>query len=281
MDTLVKEPGLASLSECTDSYRVHEYAQTPISSNKLFTALRSSCAVASRPDLYHWLRSEIHPLLPHESFFAAWGDFSKRELSYDVISSSQRIDAQTISGFDGVESAMERLFDTVTQAGGTWLLYKDFHRLAEECGIDTRSRIYRVAMARTRMLLVYALQDKRSMHDCLYIFSIDKQPAVFDPLLLDVLMPHIDVALRRIKSLSIVCRGKSKVSGVTIDLLSVREREVLNWVSKGKSNEEIGLILGISLNTVKNHLKRIFSKMGVTARSQAVGVYVQCSAGAV
>ncbi|WP_078085470.1 helix-turn-helix domain-containing protein [Microbulbifer mangrovi] len=282
MDTLVKEQGQAPVIKRFDCLGgAADQAGNLTSSERIFNALRSSCSVLSRRDFHRWLRTDVNPLLPHESFFAAWGDFGRGDLTYDVISSAQRFDAKKIFDLKGIENAMGRLFNIVTRAGGAWLLFKDFHRLAEECGIDTDSKIFKVVMARTRMLLVYALRDERSQKDCLYVFFIDKQPSEFDQLLLDVLMPHVDLALRRIKSLSVEIRVKSNTSVPNIDLLSAREREVLNWVSKGKSNEEIGLILGISLNTVKNHLKRIFSKMGVTARSQAVGVYVQCGAGAI
>ena len=41
----------------------------------------------------------------------------------------------------------------------------------------------------------------------------------------------------------------------------------------GKTNDEIGLILGISSYTVKNHLKRIYRKLGVFSRAQAVARY--------
>lgn len=55
-----------------------------------------------------------------------------------------------------------------------------------------------------------------------------------------------------------------------ISLLSVRESEILGWVAIGKSNWEIGQILGISQFTVNNHLKSIFKKLFVTNRIQAV-----------
>jgi len=42
-------------------------------------------------------------------------------------------------------------------------------------------------------------------------------------------------------------------------------------VRAGKTNQEIGDILFISQNTVKSHLKRIFTKLNVTTRAQAVG----------
>ena len=50
------------------------------------------------------------------------------------------------------------------------------------------------------------------------------------------------------------------------DHLSPRERQVAEWVGQGKSNYEIAIILGISAHTVKNHLDKIFRKLGVENR---------------
>jgi DNA-binding CsgD family transcriptional regulator len=52
--------------------------------------------------------------------------------------------------------------------------------------------------------------------------------------------------------------------------LSAREQEVLDWVGQGKTNGEIGLILGISARTVQTHLDHVFAKLGVVSRAQAV-----------
>jgi len=54
--------------------------------------------------------------------------------------------------------------------------------------------------------------------------------------------------------------------------ISEREQEILKWVCFGKTNAEIAIILGISPNTVKNHLGRIFDKLGVRNRTQAVAL---------
>ncbi len=52
--------------------------------------------------------------------------------------------------------------------------------------------------------------------------------------------------------------------------LSVREREVAELVIVGKSNKEIASILGISENTVKNHITSILKKLGVQDRMELV-----------
>lgn len=57
--------------------------------------------------------------------------------------------------------------------------------------------------------------------------------------------------------------------------LSPREAEVLNSVGDGMNNREIGNKLGISENSVKMHLKRIFFKLGATDRTEAVNLAVR------
>ena len=51
--------------------------------------------------------------------------------------------------------------------------------------------------------------------------------------------------------------------------LTPRESEVLAWVAKGKTNAEIGVILGLSDRTVQKHLEHIFQKLGVETRTTA------------
>ncbi len=52
--------------------------------------------------------------------------------------------------------------------------------------------------------------------------------------------------------------------------LSRRELEVLQLMSKGHSNNEIAAELFVSLNTVKTHVSKIFEKLEVSRRTQAV-----------
>jgi DNA-binding NarL/FixJ family response regulator len=52
--------------------------------------------------------------------------------------------------------------------------------------------------------------------------------------------------------------------------LTPREAEVLLWVAQGKSNPEIGTIIGAAENTIKVHLGRIFEKIGADNRHSAM-----------
>jgi len=54
--------------------------------------------------------------------------------------------------------------------------------------------------------------------------------------------------------------------------LTTREAEVLYWVVKGKTNRDIGEILGSSPATAKKHLERVYVKLGVETRTAAAGM---------
>lgn len=57
--------------------------------------------------------------------------------------------------------------------------------------------------------------------------------------------------------------------------LSERERQILYLVATGASNKEIAQTLFISTNTVKVHLRNIFSKIGATSRTEAAMIAVR------
>jgi DNA-binding CsgD family transcriptional regulator len=52
--------------------------------------------------------------------------------------------------------------------------------------------------------------------------------------------------------------------------LSPREREIARMVAKGRTNQAIADVLGISAWTVSTHLRRIFTKLGVNSRAAMV-----------
>ena len=57
--------------------------------------------------------------------------------------------------------------------------------------------------------------------------------------------------------------------------LTPREREVLQLVTKGMTNKEIGAQLHIAENTVKNHLRNILEKLHLQNRAQAAAYAVR------
>jgi DNA-binding NarL/FixJ family response regulator len=60
-----------------------------------------------------------------------------------------------------------------------------------------------------------------------------------------------------------------------LDILTAREREVVELLAQGMTNKEIASALFITTNTVKRHLKSIFEKLDVHTRSAAAAKAVE------
>ncbi|HWC44717.1 MAG TPA: helix-turn-helix transcriptional regulator, partial [Casimicrobiaceae bacterium] len=56
----------------------------------------------------------------------------------------------------------------------------------------------------------------------------------------------------------------------TIGGLTYRERELLELIAEGRDNDDIARRLDLRNKTVRNHITRIFAKLGVTTRAQAI-----------
>jgi LuxR family maltose regulon positive regulatory protein len=62
----------------------------------------------------------------------------------------------------------------------------------------------------------------------------------------------------------------SAARGRPAEPLSIREQEILRWLSSQLSLREIGSQLFLSHDTVKTHARHIYRKLGVSNREQAV-----------
>lgn len=88
-----------------------------------------------------------------------------------------------------------------------------------------------------------------------------------DVRVLETLRPHLvqlwrNARLRR----SIADSFSSSAAG----LLTPREREVLAWVARGKTNREIAAVLYLAPGTVRKHLDNVYAKLDVGSRAGAV-----------
>jgi DNA-binding CsgD family transcriptional regulator len=85
--------------------------------------------------------------------------------------------------------------------------------------------------------------------------------------LLDRVGPVLSRLFRGLRANEVATPGET---GPVADALTSREREVHRWLAAGKTDRDIGAILGCSHRTVQKHLQRIYEKLGVETRTAAV-----------
>lgn len=69
---------------------------------------------------------------------------------------------------------------------------------------------------------------------------------------------------------------RARNSGIAgTNMLSDREQEVLELVSRGASNKEIALQLGIAIRTVETHVSNAMAKLNAHSRTEAVNIAIQ------
>lgn len=100
------------------------------------------------------------------------------------------------------------------------------------------------------------------------LLGLPMKPGPRHAYFLELVLPHLHFALLR-SSQQEPARMPQGRAGIARPL-SAREAEILSWVREGKSNYEIGSILGISALTVKNHLQRVYRALGVSNRAHAL-----------
>jgi len=71
---------------------------------------------------------------------------------------------------------------------------------------------------------------------------------------------------------ALAARKRQGERGELLGALTPREREVLGYLRLGYTNEQIGAALGTRARTVRNQLSRVYEKLGVATRAEAVGL---------
>lgn len=238
--------------------------------DRLLAVIQRSLTINRHVEFFRWLQDEVRDFLPHDVLIAAWGDFASGKIEYDVASSIPEIRTQKITLGCDIDPLIGALYYRWEGCGEQWFTLNDFDVLGTKQGDDQNSIL--ATLVRMKSLVVHGIRDKRSKSDCLYVFFHHETSIEIDHALMNLLLPHIDAALRRVERLE----PKPELPGLRAKPMmgmSQREHEIVNWVSLGKTNEEIGMILTISPNTVKNHLKRIFQKLDATSRAQVAAKY--------
>lgn len=247
--------------------------------------IQDSLAISRHQDLFNWLHDDIQHFIPHDILLTAWGDFSLGLVHLDIVS--------YFSGVRTMEVDKWQLMPALQDLFQSW---EASHRspinlsLTEENGSLNFGRPdgeFGSALALMRSAMVQGIKDERGRHDCLYVaLSANRRITEEAISAFELLLPYMDAASRQVAHLPVQYPDFPEIKAVVEDghdaanggepgeaipgKLSEREVEIMQWVCRGKTNGEIGQILDISFFTVKNHLQRIFRKLDVLNRAQAV-----------
>lgn len=244
--------------------------QSSLEKDARFLRLVAACAqVTTHYELFLLVQGQLQYFLPQDILIAAWGDFRGQDPRIDVISNVPGVRTNRIC--DIIAPLAKRLHKSWIDGRARPIVLDKVVDELQACSNDPCT--VPCELRGMRLTLVHGIQNKRDGFDSLYI-ALSRHPVAsrgtdaYRRSLAESVIHQIDLAHRKVAALQTV-RAQSDKPRPPL-LLGAREKEVTYWISQGKTNAEIAQMLGISTNTVKNHVHRIFDKLGANNRTEAV-----------
>lgn len=229
-------------------------------------------ALLAMIDACHSARSErdfsdhVYPLfrrlLPHQSFACGIGSTPENHILYCLNVNFPADYMRRVVDVEGrLRSPVARL----------WLEHKEPQYFVLDTLDDGRAEtagewITAVKEYGFRNIVAHGLSDIKNKAASYFSFADVPQWGAHQISLLQVAVPHLHIALINIAPNETTDTGQP---------FTQREREVLHWMRLGKSNEEIGIILGISRWTAKVHVRNVLKKLHASTRAHAVAQAVE------
>ena len=233
----------------------------------LLVNIEVSIKVKKRPDFFSWVQGVFQGMIAHEVLVCGLAHPSSRGLRMDWMGS-----------FPATE---ERLADLCRADGGVipalMPLWEQNGRKPLLLGGPPAPELQGLGqplLAQIRKLdlvnvAAHGLPGFDGQPAAFFaFFKLPAHPHEREARMLDRLVPYLHAAWLRAN-----CDqpGQSVAKSIRArEILTTREKEILIWVERGKSNNEIAQILEISHLTVKNHVQKILRKLNVQNRVQAV-----------
>ncbi|MBS1145559.1 MAG: transcriptional regulator, LuxR family [Proteobacteria bacterium] len=233
--------------------------------------MHNSLSIQSHFQLLLWLQGDFQEAIQHDVLICFSGTNGGDAYHYDIISA-----IPGIRNAKALREAVHELRKGIHQRWVTGSRHVTSASLSSKKNGNFDESILETELHEMKHILFHAIPDTRFKSDHLYILlRRDDSFTEHERKLFELLLPHVDAAVRKTEGLPIQepeqVAAPNLINSLIKSGLSTREIEILEWVRSGKTNIEIGMILEISAFTVKNHLQRIFRKINVSNRAQAVG----------
>jgi transcriptional regulator EpsA len=236
--------------------------------------------VKRRFQFFVWLQSQVQVLLPHA--LAVCGAYSRqrKQLQYEVFNSIA-LPAPVLDALGTPESPL------LQRAARLWVQGHARPLVAPLDGADSPWRELaladELARAGLRQVLVHGVARPERPHEIETLFLLADaavQPVADAAHALELALPHLHATFLRTQGVerelgSLPVREAAPLADRPAPVVTAREAQILRWVREGKSNLEIGELLGISALTVKNHIQKVLRKLGASNRAHAVTLAVR------
>lgn len=240
-------------------------------------AVESAMDVRRRYQFFVWTQSHLQQLIPHQLMVCGAYLRSHRAVMFDAFNSVP-IDDALLASFTSERSPLMQHLQTLWIDAGCRPMLIATTRLDGEVPAQVRDGL---AGAGFHELLVHGLSRPQRPGEVESFFMMARQAtaivAATPSRHLDMLMPHLNATWQRVQTFEREFSGSPHVLPAALALralgatgITERERQILSWLREGKSNQQIGEVLGISALTVKNHVQKILRKLNAANRAQAV-----------
>ena len=239
-----------------DMHTANSDALNELDQARLIRAIESAIEVV-RPDQFHaWIRGPFHALLPHDSLVCM--ELDKRGgVRQAACLHHTLIDAVTMEFLDHAQHGLAVRLALAYRGNRRQTSTLDSAALKDVPRTDSepveRGLVHNAVIHRIRLLsgadycivLVNVPADR--LNRCRYLFKL--------------LSLHLKMALSR----ALAAPARPNVGALT-----PRELDILHLIARGKSNREISVFLDISAMTLKSQVARLYRKLDVQNRADAV-----------
>lgn len=130
----------------------------------------------------------------------------------------------------------------------------------------------------TQFLILTIFEDHQKVYDALsagalgYVLKSDKPEKIIGAIQ-DLHEGGAPMSPSIARKIALSFNRENQADPVQVALLTTREREVIELISKGRLEKEVASELNISVKTVKAHISNIYSKLQVRTRVEALNKY--------
>jgi transcriptional regulator EpsA len=253
----------------------------PEAARALLRLVESAPEVRRRYQFFMWLQAQVQPLLPHTVALCGAYHRQRRQLQFEIFNTVVLPPMLTLQLSGSDSPLLQRLVADWVDGEGQPLLTPLASLARDSAGPEAEA----LRAAGVERVLVHGVSRPDRLHEVAGLFVLGGRAGSGDgelAHLFDLVVHALHAAYLRTLSFEREL-GPAPVRAPLpatplpsrMPRVTPREAQILAWVREGKNNQEIGIELGISALTVKNHIQKILRKLGASNRAHAVALAMQ------